>query len=89
MTESERLAMTDGEAHVGVLVMTEAFGMTGGYGVTGAFGDIIVMLVMLNLFQHLSFHCSNGQIPKQVRNDRGVRNDRATPATSTPPQPRH
>ena len=27
-------------------------------------------LVMLNLFQHLSFQCINLEIPKQVRNDR-------------------
>jgi hypothetical protein len=34
------------------------------------------MLVMLNLFQHPSFHSINLEIPKQVRNDRGVQNDR-------------
>jgi len=27
-------------------------------------------IVMLNLFQHLSFQCINLEIPKQVRNDR-------------------
>jgi len=27
-------------------------------------------VVMLNLFQHLSFQCINLEIPKQVRNDR-------------------
>ena len=26
-------------------------------------------IVMLNLFQHLLFHCRNFEIPKQVRND--------------------
>ena len=31
--------------------------------------------VMLNLFQHPWFRCINLEIPKQVLNDRGIRND--------------
>jgi len=37
--------------------------------------------VMLNLFQHPLFHCVNPEIPKQVRNDRGVQNDRERSST--------
>ena len=39
-----------------------------------------IPVVMLNLFQHLSFQWVNREIPKQVRNDRGEGSPEGNPS---------